>query len=110
MCFRNTSLPSAPSNGSTMRSRVAAKRACVSETQGVSWCYEPQRRNSTICPPWAAQSEIPPLSTGRAATPFAARIEAAITSERHKELNLRPGETVYVEVQNARVFADDYSI
>jgi sulfate transport system ATP-binding protein len=37
-------------------------------------------------------------------------IEAAITRDRHRELNLRPGETVYVEVQNARVFADDYSI
>ena len=40
--------------------------------------YEPQRRNSTICPPRAAQSAIPPLSTGRAATPFEARIEAAM--------------------------------
>jgi sulfate transport system ATP-binding protein len=37
-------------------------------------------------------------------------VEAAVTRDRHRELNLRPGETVYVEVQNARVFADDYSI
>jgi sulfate transport system ATP-binding protein len=37
-------------------------------------------------------------------------VEAAITRDRNKELNLRPGELVYVEVTNARVFAEDYSI
>ena len=35
LCFRNTSSLSAPSNGSTMRSSGAAKKACVSETQSL---------------------------------------------------------------------------
>ena len=39
--------------------------------------HEPQRRNSTICPPRAAQAVTPPSSTGRASIPRAARIEAA---------------------------------
>ncbi|HEY7117978.1 MAG TPA: sulfate ABC transporter ATP-binding protein [Tepidisphaeraceae bacterium] len=37
-------------------------------------------------------------------------VEATIPRERYKELNLRVGDSVYVEVQNARVFLDDYSI
>jgi sulfate transport system ATP-binding protein len=37
-------------------------------------------------------------------------VEATLTRERHKELDLKVGERVYVEVENARVFDADYSI
>ena len=62
------------------------EKACLSETQAASsrprkrWRYDPQRRNSTTCPPRAAQPVMPPSSTGRASMPCAARIEAAIAA------------------------------
>jgi sulfate transport system ATP-binding protein len=37
-------------------------------------------------------------------------VEATLTREAYKELALTIGESVYVEVKNARVFLDDYSI
>jgi sulfate transport system ATP-binding protein len=39
-------------------------------------------------------------------TPF----EVQLTKERHIELALQPGERIFVELHNLRVFADDYSI
>ena len=38
------------------------------------------------------------------------RVEATLARETYKELDLKVGESVFVEVRNARVFADDYSI
>jgi sulfate transport system ATP-binding protein len=37
-------------------------------------------------------------------------VEATLTREAYKELGLQIGESVYVEVKNARIFLDDYSI
>jgi sulfate transport system ATP-binding protein len=39
-----------------------------------------------------------------------ATIEAALTRDRYKELNLRPEESVFVRFKNARTFEVDYSI
>jgi sulfate/thiosulfate transport system ATP-binding protein len=37
-------------------------------------------------------------------------IEAELTRQRHRELGLTVGETVYVSLRRAKIFADDYSI
>ncbi len=37
-------------------------------------------------------------------------VEAAVSRERFKELNLRPEEEVFLTLKNARVFTEDYSI
>ncbi len=37
-------------------------------------------------------------------------IDAALTRDRYKELDLKSGDEVYAKLRNARVFADDYSI
>src|SRR5215212_3264434 len=48
--------------------------------RGLRHCQEPQRRNSTIRPPRSPHVLTPPSTTGRASTPFAVRIEAAIAA------------------------------
>jgi len=37
-------------------------------------------------------------------------VDAEITRDRHKQLELKPGEQVYLSLRNARVFSEDYSI
>jgi sulfate transport system ATP-binding protein len=37
-------------------------------------------------------------------------LEAELTRQRHRELALSPGETVYVSLRKAKIFVDDYSI